>query len=399
MRHQRLRGFCRTRAIWIPAALWALLLVPSILPVQRAEAQQVADTALPASSAQADEQIASLLGQVETFLNQGHVTLPAGGNATDAFSQALVLSSLASPAGLKTIAEFPSALKSRADAERTAGHVDLSRRIEVFAEVVSSVITSRDTPPKPETAPSTQSAVATATAGAVDPPARKPSAEATQASATMPGLGPADQATPPVSRESSRGNVGASASKAITDTKSPLPAFPVSTEPVAQHVSPSPTQTDPRASSDRIQNDKTAKGSERSQVAALMPATAPLPASPHGTVAKPEPARVPPMSAAMVDALLKQGKAMLSLGDISAARLLFARAAESGNGEAALALGDTYNPEFLAEHGVVGPQADLELAKGWYRKALTFGEPRARERLAGLSGDTHAEAQGPISTQ
>ena len=69
--------------------------------------------------------------------------------------------------------------------------------------------------------------------------------------------------------------------------------------------------------------------------------------------------------------------------NISAARLLFARSAESGNGEAALALGDTYNPAFLAEQGVVGPQADLELAKGWYRKAFAFGEPRARERLAG----------------
>jgi TPR repeat protein len=101
----------------------------------------------------------------------------------------------------------------------------------------------------------------------------------------------------------------------------------------------------------------------------------------------------------MVDALLKQGKAMLSIGDISAARLLFARAAESGSGEAALALGDTYNPVFLAEHGVVGPQADQELAKGWYRKAFAFGEPRARERLAGLGGDTHAEAQGLMNTQ
>jgi TPR repeat protein len=101
----------------------------------------------------------------------------------------------------------------------------------------------------------------------------------------------------------------------------------------------------------------------------------------------------------MVDALLKQGKAMLSLGDISAARLLFTRAAESGSGEAALALGDTYNPVFLAQHGVVGPHADQELAKGWYRKAFAFGEPRARERLAGLGGDAHAEAQRSMNTQ
>jgi len=101
----------------------------------------------------------------------------------------------------------------------------------------------------------------------------------------------------------------------------------------------------------------------------------------------------------MVDALLNQGKAMLSLGDISAARLLFARAAETGNGEAALALGDTYNSAFLAEHGVVGPQADMELAKSWYRTAVFFHQPRARERLAGLGGDTHAEAQRLMGTQ
>jgi len=88
---------------------------------------------------------------------------------------------------------------------------------------------------------------------------------------------------------------------------------------------------------------------------------------------------------------------MLSIGDISAARLLFARAAESENGEAALALGDTYNPVFLAEHGVVGPQADPKLARAWYRKALAFGEPLAREHLAGLSGGMHADAQGSMN--
>jgi formylglycine-generating enzyme required for sulfatase activity len=41
------------------------------------------------------------------------------------------------------------------------------------------------------------------------------------------------------------------------------------------------------------------------------------------------PPKIPPPSAAMIDALLKQGEVMLSIGDVSAARLLFARAAES----------------------------------------------------------------------
>jgi TPR repeat protein len=47
----------------------------------------------------------------------------------------------------------------------------------------------------------------------------------------------------------------------------------------------------------------------------------------------------------------------------------------------------------------VGPQADLESAKAWYRKALALGEPRARERLAGAGGETHAEAPGSVNTQ
>ena len=400
MRRRRQRGLYGTRAAWIPAALWVLSPAPSMLPLQSVEAQQAADFSPPASSAQADEQIMSLLRRVETLLDEGHVTSPAGGNASDVFSRALVLSSFASPAGLRTMAEFPSALKGRADAEQAAGHTDLSVRIEVFAEVVSSVISSRDTVPQADAAaPSTQSGVATEAAGTAGPGAQKAAAVATQADATTPGLAATEQAASPVSGETSRRDVGPSPSKAITDTRSALPALLIPTKPVAKHISPPAGETSPPASSGAPRNVETAKRPGRIQVAALPPAATAPAASPDGIAATPEPAKVPPPSAAMVDALLKQGKAMLSIGDISAARLLFARAAESGNGEAALALGDTYNPIFLAEHGVVGPQADLELAKSWYRKAFALGEPRARERLPELGGDTQAEARGSTNPQ
>ncbi len=385
MRRQRRKGVCATWAAWISAAFWAVLPVLWMLPSQRAEGQQSADITPPVSSAQADEQITSALGQVETLLDEGHVTSPAGGNASDMFSRALMLSSFASPAGLRAMAEFPLVLKKRADAEQAAGHMDTSVRFEVFAEVASSIISSHNTVPKANSAPFTQSGVATETTGATSP--------AAQANATMPGLGAADQAASPVSGETSRRDVGASRSKAITDTGSLVQALPMPTKPIAQHVSQTARETGPPASSGALRNVEVANGSGGSQVAALPPAAAAPAASPDGIAATPEPAKVPPLSAAMVDALLKQGEEMLSIGDISAARLLFARAAESGNGEAALALGDTYNPVFLAEHGVVGPQADPELAKDWYRKAFAFGEPRARERLAGLGGDTHAEAR------
>jgi len=367
-----------------------------MLPLQRVDAQRAADMTPPVASTQADEQITSLLRQTELLLDKGHVTSPAGGNASEVFTRALLLSSSASPTGQRMMAEFPSALKSRADAERAAGHGDLSAQIAVFAEVVSSVIHSND-------APSAQSGAATITDGTTDPAPRKAAAMATQASQTMPRLGAVDQAAPPVKGETSHRETDASLSKAITDARSPRPVPPISSNSLAQH-SPPVGETGPLASSGGRGNVETVRESGSSQVAALPPAAAAPAASPFGVAATPEPARVAPPLTAMADALLKlrllkQGKAMLSIGDISAARLLFTRAAESGNGEAALALGDTYNPAFLAEHSVVGSQADPELAKRWYRKAFAFGDPRARERLAGIGGDAHAEAQGSVNTQ
>ncbi|MGH7155055.1 MAG: hypothetical protein ACREF3_14110, partial [Acetobacteraceae bacterium] len=379
------------RVAWILVTLWALLLVPSMFPVQRADAQQAAGTALP--SAQSDEQIVQLLAQVETLLNEGRVTSPAGGNATDVFSKALVLSLSASPTGLRTIAAFPATLKSRADAERTAGHADLSVRIAAFAEVVSSVIGSSSTLPRADAAPSTQSEVAKITSSTTDPAVRTPAPAVAQTSTTMPGVHAGDETALPVSGETSRGSVGAPFSKTITDTRSLLSAPLVPTKPIAQHVSPPEMQIGPPASPGERRIVEIAKGSGGNQVAALTPAASVPAASPDGIAEKSGPAKILPLPSKMVDELFKQGKAMFSIGDISAARLLFARAAESGNGEAALDLGDTYNPVFLAEHGVVGPLADLKLAKLWYRKASAFGEPRARERLAGLGSDTHAEAR------
>ena len=45
---------------------------------------------------------------------------------------------------------------------------------------------------------------------------------------------------------------------------------------------------------------------------------------------------------------------MLALGDISAARLLYERAAALGSAKAATALGKTYDPAFLASIQVSG---------------------------------------------
>ena len=201
-----------------PTAKPATQPAPSPLVSQQSQA---ADTTPAASKTQADEQIAALLGRIETLLDEGHIASPAGDNASEVFGHALALSSSASPTGLRTMAEFPSALKRRANAEREAGHSDLSLRLEVFADVVSSVVGFHDTPPRGDAAPSTQSGDANVTAGSANPAARKAAA--------------ADQTVPPVSGEtSSGGDVATSPSKASTDTSSPLPAPPIPSQRVAQ---------------------------------------------------------------------------------------------------------------------------------------------------------------------
>ena len=70
----------------------------------------------------------------------------------------------------------------------------------------------------------------------------------------------------------------------------------------------------------------------------------------------------------MVEMLLKRGHEMLAVGDVSAARLLFGRAAEAGNVEAMLAMGRTFDPLALAgSSGLLTP--DPAEAARWYGRA------------------------------
>lgn len=75
---------------------------------------------------------------------------------------------------------------------------------------------------------------------------------------------------------------------------------------------------------------------------------------------------------------------MIRLGDISAARLLYQRAATAGSGQAAIAMGRTYDPAFLASTRAQGIQGDRALAATWYRRALALGIAEAGDRLAEL---------------
>jgi TPR repeat protein len=84
--------------------------------------------------------------------------------------------------------------------------------------------------------------------------------------------------------------------------------------------------------------------------------------------------------------MMKSGADLMAYGDISAARLMYQRAAEAGDAMAALALAETYDPLVLRRvnpKGGITP--DIALAHTWYEKAKDLGSAVAPERLERLA--------------
>jgi hypothetical protein len=79
--------------------------------------------------------------------------------------------------------------------------------------------------------------------------------------------------------------------------------------------------------------------------------------------------------------LLVQGSRLIERGEIVAARSVYQRAADMGSGEAALALGSTYDPNRLWSLGVLGMVGSKERARHWYARASDLGHPEANSRL------------------
>src|SRR4051794_7557219 len=81
--------------------------------------------------------------------------------------------------------------------------------------------------------------------------------------------------------------------------------------------------------------------------------------------------------------LIGRGDALLSSGDITSARLFYERAAEAGNAEAALRLGEIYDPAFLRRSRFQA-KADSSRASFWYGRARELGSTEAEILLNGL---------------
>ncbi|MCI0757150.1 hypothetical protein [Teichococcus vastitatis] len=110
------------------------------------------------------------------------------------------------------------------------------------------------------------------------------------------------------------------------------------------------------------------------------PASAENVAAASGRAAPPRP--VPPPAG--LERILARADEMMALRDVSAARRLYAYAAEAGNGQAAAALGRSYDPAYLQDIGAQGIRPDPVLAVRWYRQAIALGETQVAPLLARL---------------
>jgi len=81
-------------------------------------------------------------------------------------------------------------------------------------------------------------------------------------------------------------------------------------------------------------------------------------------------------------ALLKRAKDLLTIGDISSARLLLERAADAQEADAALMLAGTFDPQVLGTQDMRSITPDPIAARLWYQKAAQLGSSDARRRLS-----------------
>jgi TPR repeat protein len=82
--------------------------------------------------------------------------------------------------------------------------------------------------------------------------------------------------------------------------------------------------------------------------------------------------------------LLARGDVLFSKGDLLAARLFYERAADGGDGQAALKLGETFDPVFLDRAHLPGARGDWSMALSWYRRARDLGVTEAEIMLKSL---------------
>ena len=92
----------------------------------------------------------------------------------------------------------------------------------------------------------------------------------------------------------------------------------------------------------------------------------------------------PRLSDPEIAALVARGDVLFGTGDLAAARTFYERAADAGDAQAAVRLGETYDPSFLDRAHLHGVRGNVVLALAWYRRARDLGAAEAEVLLNSL---------------
>ena len=213
--------------------------------------------------------------------------------------------------------------------------------------------------PTPPRSPGGRAAAVRPTTAAPMPESAPTIASPAPVAAANPPTGPMAPATPivptPALAESSGepATAVASATAALAREAAPAVASPVSAAPPAG----------PAATAGPV---------------AAIPSADVAAATPSPDLPSPAASRLPGPEIA---ALVARGDVLFSTGDLAAARTFYERAADAGEAQAALRLGETYDPSFLDHAHLRGVRGNLETARSWYRRARDLGAAEAEVLL------------------
>ena len=179
--------------------------------------------------------------------------------------------------------------------------------------------------------------------------------------------------------------LGSAAQKATADSPGKTEAtrplnpqdagLPSSDSGASQPRSDTPARVSPPPLEETVAHaiPRTDAGPEREPT---LPAETDKPAAP-AEASKPDTSTGPRPPAIDSAAFLARGDALFGIGDIVSARLFYERAADGGNAQAAIRLGETFDPSFLGQAGLHGVRADPAAALKWYKRARELGASEA----------------------
>ena len=115
------------------------------------------------------------------------------------------------------------------------------------------------------------------------------------------------------------------------------------------------------------------------------PSTALLPVLASSDVGRAHDPEQVALTTTQTKALVDRGTALVGSGNLPAARLYYEPAVNAGDAQAAMYLGETYDPHFL-KRGRFGRsvRGDLKIAEYWFRRAQQLGSREAQAWLIDL---------------